>query len=86
MKADVFVMRALFCREKGVRRATTGPVSTKRVVCDWSVVGLQSNFKKYADGGGFVSSELAARIVAAGPQLDDGVPIPASGPPNSGCC
>eukprot|EP00884_Botryococcus_braunii_P009124 jgi/Botrbrau1/18212/Bobra.53_1s0071.1 len=47
---------------------------------------FKSNFLKYADGGGFVSSELAARIVAAGPSLKDGVEIPANGPPNSGCC
>ena len=28
---------------------------------------LQSNFKKYASGEGFVSAELAHRIVQAGP-------------------
>ena len=29
-----------------------------------------ANFNKYASGGGFVSKELAAAIVEAGPKLD----------------
>jgi hypothetical protein len=29
---------------------------------------LQTNFKKYASGGGFVSKDLAKKIVEAGPQ------------------
>ena len=30
---------------------------------------LQTNFRKYANGGGFVEKELAASIVAAGPKM-----------------
>ena len=30
---------------------------------------LQANFEKYSSGGGFVSGELAAKIVSAGPHL-----------------
>ena len=30
----------------------------------------QANFEKYSSGGGFVSSELAAKIVSAGPHLE----------------
>ena len=29
----------------------------------------QTNFRKYANGGGFVEKELAASIVAAGPKM-----------------
>jgi phosphoenolpyruvate carboxykinase (ATP) len=32
---------------------------------------FDANFKKYADGGGFVSADLAAQIVAAGPDLSE---------------
>jgi phosphoenolpyruvate carboxykinase (ATP) len=34
---------------------------------------FDANFKKYADGGGFVSADLAAKIVAAGPDLSQAV-------------
>jgi ATP-dependent phosphoenolpyruvate carboxykinase len=30
----------------------------------------KANFARYASGGGFVSSELAQRIVAAGPRIE----------------
>lgn len=30
---------------------------------------MQTNFRKYANGGGFVEKELAASIVAAGPKM-----------------
>jgi hypothetical protein len=53
---------------------------------DPSSLGLQSNFVKYADGGGFVNEKLAARIVSAGPSLPDHIHIPADGPANGGCC
>ena len=36
-----------------------------------SVGGVQANFAKYSSGGGFVSSELAAKIVSAGPHLEN---------------
>ena len=33
---------------------------------------VQANFEKYANGGGFVSEEFAANIVAAGPKFKEG--------------
>ena len=36
-----------------------------------STCGVQANFEKYSSGGGFVSSELAAKIVSAGPHLEN---------------
>ena len=42
--------------------------NTRRAITDADcLLCLQSNFKKYASGEGFVSAELAQRIVQAGP-------------------
>ena len=40
---------------------------------------LQSNFKKYASGGGFVSTELAAAIVEAGPRKTPKITVSSNG-------
>lgn len=40
-----------------------------------------SNFAKYADGGGFVSTSLAARISGAGPTLPTAVAVARAKPP-----
>jgi len=39
---------------------------------------VQTNFKKYASGGGFVSKDLAKKIVEAGPAA-----YPSGGSPKS---
>ena len=58
-------MRAMLC-------------SVKQYICSHTLGGmgaevfvrvLQTNFRKYANGGGFVEKELAASIVAAGPKM-----------------
>lgn len=41
---------------------------------------VQANFEKYANGGGFVSSEVATSIVAAGPHSLEGGRRQSNGP------
>lgn len=44
-------------------------VTSEGVGAQFPVRVLQTNFRKYANGGGFVEKELAASIVAAGPKM-----------------